>query len=273
MSFLDKIENVIKEEKYKLHEEQIKKVEENKKRQEQIKRENELKMENKIFSEFQKQYKYGDITINEKNFKLAGKNLSFGDCLKKAYCENINESDKEKYNICKNDESFYPYLAWKSLSSKTYKGTCYLGNDENDKYDFSKNIITDGIPVYITPIQNEKKQKITDKLNIREGYAVINIVRRLQNDLGVAMRNILHEKNKQESRKDDVIKDNYNHLGDLDKSILTISQKIRQNNSKYILGNKVSMILIGVVGIIIFIIFIYLIYNGIKYARSGTNIE
>ena len=87
------------------------------------------------------------------------------------------------------------------------------------------------------------------------------------------MRNVLHSKNTKEIIENQNIKDNYLKLSNLDKSLLTMTQKIRQNNSNFIINDRVSNILTISFGVIAFIVAVSLIYFSIKYTRSNYNVS
>lgn len=271
MGILDDLSNLVENEKKRREEELKKNIEEQKKQAIIKKKQKESELENKKFDEFMKNFEYGKIKDTNKNFTNIGK-LSFKECLQKAYCKDLSQNDKLNYSVCSNSTDFYPYLAWRRLETQPTKGTCLIGTKENDNSTF-KYIGEDALPVYITPVKPQEGINIADNLDKRENEGKINIIKRLQSDLGACMKNLLYEKNRNEINKDNNIKNNYTKLSNLDKTILTLTQKIKQNNSRYLLNNDVSYILIIIVGIIAFILASTLIYYSIKYTRNIYNIN
>lgn len=250
MSFLDELSKLVSAEKTKQIENKNQKMINDKiKAQENI---NKKKEEDnaKIFADFRKKYEYGRIDMDNKNFQDVGK-ISFTQCLQKAYCENVEEGD----NICGNDEKFYPYLAWKELETQPTKGSCLLGSQENDTLALNYSGI-DYIPVFVTPSKTEGD--ITADLDIRENKAKNDIISRMKNNIEDVNKQLLYEKNRLELEREAQINNNYTSLKNLDKNILTTTQRIKQNYNSYIINNNLHNILI-ISAISIFVIFILLI--------------
>ncbi len=260
MSLLQNLQKLVSKENIKKEQEDSKNTMLQKRKQEIAAKKIKEDKDNAIYKKFRNVYKYGkiDSTSSDANFKNAG-NLTFGDCLKKAYCQNISDKDREN-GICSNDEKFYPYMGWKQLETQD-KGLCWLGNEQNDIINFDKGDMS----IYVTPIEGD------GNLDGRENQGKINLIKRLQKDLDQTTRNLLHEKNKYNDNKNENIKDNYMKLSNLDKTIMTISQKIRDNNSRYIVNEKAADILDISVKVTIVLLAIFLIYFSISYAKMFYN--
>ena len=263
MSLLEDLKKLLNKEKTKIvikeNQDEVLK----KKQEEEMNKKKKEIQDDAIYKKFRENYEYGKIrsNIQDSNFKNAGM-LTFSDCLQKAYCKNLTDKDREN-GICSNDENFYPYMTWKQLETQN-KGLCWLGNKEND----IKTFINDGdMSVYITPIEGEG----TINLDKRENQGKIEFIKRLQQDLDMSTRNLLHAKNKYDERKDETIKDNYMMLSGLDNTIATLSQKIRQNNGKFLINEKATYILDIGMKVAAVILTIFLIYFSIKYARNAYN--
>ena len=98
-----------------------------------------------------------------------------------------------------------------------------------------------------------------------ENIARNNLIKRLKNNLQNTNLKLLNEKNKNNKLNENEIKDNYTYLSNLDKTILTLTQKIRQNDYSYILNNKVYKILFYITLVFILIILLSTVYFSIKF--------
>jgi len=266
MSLFNDLKKLVDKEKQKIAEKEKNDKELQERKAKLAEAQKEAEFVNNEFKKFRKNYLYGKVDEDDKNFTNVG-NITFVNCLKKAYCQDLTEKDK-KNGLCAHDEKFYPYLAWKQLETQPTKGTCLLGTEENDVNTFEKG----NFEVFLTPIEQERG-KITDNLNLRESKAKIKLIKRLQKSLDASLRNVLHSKNTKEIIENQNIKDNYLKLSNLDKSLLTMTQKIRQNNSNFIINDRVSNILTISFGVIAFIVAVSLIYFSIKYTRSNYNVS
>lgn len=261
MSFLGELSKLVSTEKQKQVEQTKKDVVSNKLKTRQLAERKKDAEDAKIFDKFMKDNEYGRIGDNNTEFKDIGK-MTFKNCLQKAYCRNLANND----TICANNEKFYPYLAWKRLETQQTKGSCLLGTIDNDDRELNYSG-KDYIPVFVTPIEDEDNI-ITFNLNNRENKAKNNIIGRLRGELVTTNKKLLYNKNELDINKDKEIKDNYTSLNTLDTSILDTTQRIRYNNSKYIMNDKVSNIMMVLIIAIIVIFVFVLSYYSVKYMRN-----
>ena len=246
-SMLTDLQNLVEKEKQRQADALNANIEEKKKQDAALVKQAALKKENDAFQEFIKNNVIGAIDPNNINFKSAENKLSFADCLKKAY-----------------DPTFMPYLSWKALDTMPNKGTCLLGNYENDETDFLAVNTPNTVPVFLTPAKNNATEPISSNLDARTNTARMNLVKRMRRNLHETNLNLLHEKNKNSEINENNLKNNYRQLSSLDKTILTTTEKIRQTDSHYRDKEKLYRMLVYILTFVCLIIFAMSIYYLVK---------
>jgi hypothetical protein len=177
--------------------------------------------------------------------------------MKRAQCIDLDSKFK---NICAKNDYFFPYMLWKNNNNDM--GMCWIGTEENDYRQF----LDDGnnvANVYLTP----QIGKI-EELDELENKSKIDLIKRLQKKLEESMKKILKESIENNFSRDYKINENDEKIDKLDKDVMTITQKIKQNNNKYDINKNVSNLLDISVKIIVIFLIIIIIY----FAISKTNI-
>ena len=249
MSMINELQQVINKEKKRQQDQLNADVEKKKQNDLAVAKQAALQADNNIFQEYigDTTNIVGHINENSKTFKEVPNGLSFGDCLTEAY-----------------SGTFKPYMAWKKLDTMPDKGMCLLGDYDNDDVDNNSG----DIPVYLTPAKQEAIAggSLTTNFDERVNMAKMDLMKRLKQNLHETNLNLLHEKNKNNAMNDGKIKDNYVYLSNLDKTIFTLTQKIRQNNYTFSLNNKVSKILFYFAILTVLTLLSYVSYGFIKRA-------
>jgi len=78
------------------------------------------------------------------------------------------------------------------------------------------------------------------------------------------MKNLLDVKTKEDKSQENMINNSHHELNYMDKLMTTITEKIKQNNQKFNISNKVSRLLI--IAVIVFIVFsiLFIIYYSMR---------